>query len=180
MLQFTFLLPGLSNLALFAGCTSGQSGERLGLHEYIHHDFDTAKPARNFLCNFLINVRRNVEKCFCCSCKIEVLHRAKQPEQPICAERAWGNQRLARPGQRSVGFTKKDACARDKMRSVLKGCYTVQQRLQIVASDAKSRTEILLRATLRATTKYALQVVKVPCCNSCGEIPRCNRALNHF
>ena len=35
---------------------------RLPRHEHIHHDFDTAKPARNFLCNFLINVQRNVEK----------------------------------------------------------------------------------------------------------------------
>ena len=28
------------------------------------------------LCNFLSNLQRNIKKCFCCSCRGEVLHRA--------------------------------------------------------------------------------------------------------
>ena len=120
VLQFIFLLPAHSNLPLFCWCTSIGRGDAFDVI-FSSNDFDTAKSARDFLCNFLINVQRNVSQCFCCSCRGDVLHRAKRPEQlaTICAERACGDQRLARRGQRSVGFTKKDACARDKMHCVL-------------------------------------------------------------
>ena len=50
------------------------------------------------LCNFLSNVQHDIEKCFCCSCRGEVLRHATRSEQlaTICAEKAWRNSLLAR------------------------------------------------------------------------------------
>ena len=95
------------------------------------------------LCNFLSNLQRNIEKCFCCSCRSEVLHRVTQFEQlaTIRAEKAWRNSLLARRGRWSVGFTKKSTHARGKLRcKLLEGCYTVQRQLQVATIVAKSRT----------------------------------------
>ena len=89
------------------------------------------------LCNLLSNLQRNIEKCFCCSCRGGVLHRATQSEQlgTICTEKALRRSRW------SVGFTKKSTHARGKLRcKLLEGCYTVQRQLQVATIVAKSRT----------------------------------------
>ena len=60
------------------------------------------------LCNFVSNVKCNVEKCAFslvrfCSCRNEVLLRATSSEQlaTVCTEEAWGNWQPAHRGRRS-------------------------------------------------------------------------------
>ena len=95
------------------------------------------------LWNLVSNLQRNIEKCFCCSYRGGVLHRATQSEQlaTICTEKALRYSLLTRRSRWSVGFTKKSTHARGKLRcKLLEGCYTVQRQLQIATIVAKSRT----------------------------------------
>ena len=78
------------------------------------------------LCNLVSNLHCNIAKCFCCSARGGVLHRATQSEQlaTICTKKALRYSPLARRSRWSVGFTKKSTHARGKLRcKLLEGCY---------------------------------------------------------
>ena len=117
------------------------------------------------LCNLVSNFQRNIEKCFCCSCRGGVLHRATQSEQlaTICTEKALRYSLLARRSRWSVGFTKKSTHARGKLRcKLLEGCYTVQRQLQVATIVAKSRTGFYFVQRCAQQKKDTLQVAEVP------------------
>ena len=94
------------------------------------------------LCNLVSNLQRNIEKCFCCSCRGGVLHRETQSEPDW--QRFVPRKRyllLACRSRWSVGFTKKSTHARGKLRcKLLEGCFTVQRQMQVATIVAKSRT----------------------------------------
>ena len=118
------------------------------------------------VCNFLSDVQRNVGKCFCCTCRNEVLRHATPSEQlatTVCARRA-GTLTTGAP-RSVVGRIHKEkhiSALETKLlalRVAKRGCHTVQQ-LQICAIVG---CYLVQRGVQQLKRKHALEVAEVPC-----------------
>ena len=90
---------------------------------------------------FAGNLQRNVEKCFCCSCRNEVFHRTTRSDQLATIRKLATSARSS-----AVDQIHKETCAREKLRcELLEGCCTVQQRLQVAAIVAKCITGLFVQ-----------------------------------
>ena len=118
------------------------------------------------MCNFLSNFQCNIEKCFCCSCRSQVLHRATQSEQlaTIRAEKAWRNSLLARQGRWSIGFTKKSTLGENCVASCWRGVSTLcNGSCKLLRLLRKVELDSTSCNVARNKKRYALQVAEVPC-----------------